>query len=295
MQIMDTTLEKADPHLFAVCQAVYSNVDTNLHYIWENRLKDTLWTKDVYWIINHGKRIGGAIISEDWVRFPFLIPPFYDRQLLWDALYYLDKHNVLTMNKVLGALDCDVPVLLTQGYKVIMSRRMMCRPTERLQFSLGQEYAFRIPDAEKDIDEIASVIESGYKGGIDYDIFGPSETGEAKKDVSYYFDAYQKTNTLYQSVSVTDVKANKIIGVCIAGRHPEENSEIYSFISDLTVLPDYRRKGIAEFMLNYAISNAEQTSQLIGLCVTVGNYAENLYKHCGFLGGPIFTNMEKRL
>jgi ribosomal protein S18 acetylase RimI-like enzyme len=291
---MSTTLEKAEPQLFSVCQTVYSNVDTNLNFIWENRLKDTLWTNDVYWIINDGERIGGVMISEDWVRFPFLVPPYNDRQLLWDALYYLDKHNALKMNKVLGALDCDVPILLTQGYKIIMARRMMCRPAERLPINLGQEYKFRIPDAEKDVDEIASVIENGYKGGIDYEIFGPSEAGEAKADVSYYFDAYQKTNTLYQSVVVTDVQSNKIIGACIAGRHPKENSEIYSFISDIAVLPEYRRKGIAEFMLKYVISNAKKTSQLIGLCVTVGNHAENLYKHLGFFGGPIFTNMEKR-
>lgn len=288
------SIVKADNDVFAVFQTIYSNADTNLNYDWDSRLNDTKWTDECYWVMQDGQKIGGILILKDTTQFPFLITPFCDRNLFWYIVLKHIKENSLNITKINSILDDDVRVLLTYGYKVDKSRRMMCRPAEKFQLQIDNRYEARIPDVKNDIDEMVSVVLSGYKDGIDYQLDGAGTDEEARQDILYFLDGYLKTNTLNQSVLIHEKDTGKLIAFIMSGRHPDENRDRFSLIADITVLPEHRGKGIAEYMIKHALTEAVDTSDILTLCVTVGNNAESLYRKMGFWGGPIFTGMSLR-
>lgn len=53
-------------------------------YDWNYRLNDTKFSD---WIMCDDERIGGAIINNGTVMYPFLISPFADRTVFWEALF----------------------------------------------------------------------------------------------------------------------------------------------------------------------------------------------------------------
>ena len=87
--------------------------------------------------------------------------------------------------------------------------------------------------------------------------------------------------------------AGQIVGACIAGINPKMVNR-FSFIDDLFILPDFRRKGLAEAMLRHTISAAHKDTPAIKLHVLIGNPAESLYRKLGFVPGPSFTDMKFR-
>ena len=285
---------KADKNIFSVYQTIYSDADTNLSFDWEKRLSDTTWTNECYWVTQNEQKVGGLLILENTVKFPFLITPFCDRSLFWRVVLRYIKENNLTVANLSSLTDKDVQVLLTFGYKIDMSRRMMCRPTEKYLLELGNQYETQIPDIKNDVDEMVAVVLSGYKDGIDYQLDGACTEEEARNDILYFFDGYLQTKTLEQSVLIREKSTKKLVAFIMSGRHPEENRERFSLIADITVLPEHRGKGIAEYMIKHALAKAVDTSDVLTLCVTVGNNAESLYRKLGFWGGPRFTTMSLR-
>ena len=104
---MKSKLIKVDDKLFAVYQTMYSNADTNMSYDWESRLRDTKhWVDQGYFLILEGEKIGGAVITDDCIRFPFLISPYCDRIQFWRHLLKLAPRKTLE-----GMLDEDVSIL----------------------------------------------------------------------------------------------------------------------------------------------------------------------------------------
>lgn len=287
-------LARADKDLFARCQTIYSGADTNMQINWESRLRDTTWTDDCFWILKDGERIGGALVLGDTIRFPFLIPPHESRYELWEALRQINAREKLGITKAYGALDEDVPILLSHGYAVELSRRYMVRPTDTLLASLHDGFVCRVPNPKEDIPEMIKALEVGYENGIGHHVFGPPEPGEVEKDTRSFLDGYEKTDTLHHSSLVIHRESNRIAGLCLAGNQQESTSPLFSFIADLVVLPEFRRHGLAEFMLRRAVSEAAGEYPLSGLCVIVGNPAERLYRKLGFWGGPRFTNMVRK-
>lgn len=285
------TLARAEKDLFARYQTVYSGADTNLQINWEYRLRDTTWTEDCYWIQRDGARIGGALVLGDTIRFPFLIPPHTCREALWVALRQINRREHLGITKVCGALDADVPILLSHGYAVDHARRCMYRPTDDLAPRLHPEFDFCIPDPQRDIEAMTAVTVAGYQNSIDHQVFGAPEPGEAEKDIRCSLDGYEKTGTLHHSTLVIHRASGRVAGLCLAGAHPEASCPLYSFVADIAVLPEFRGQGLAAFMLCRAVTEAAGAYPLAGLCVTVGNPAESLYRRLGFLGGPRFTGM----
>ena len=288
------SLIQADRDLFARYQTIYSGADTNLQINWEYRLRDTTWTEDCFWIIKDGSRMGGMLVINNTIQFPFLIPPYHNRHELWDALRIVSDREQLNITKVHGALDDDVSILLSYGYAIDSSRRCMCRPSDIFTMSLNDKFIWRIPDLTQDISEMIDVLEVGYENSIDYQTFGRPEAGEVEKDVRYFLDGYKKTDTIQHSTIVIHKESNCMVGLCLAGGHPESSCPLYSFIADLVVLPQFRGQGLADFMLRRAVTEAVNSYPLSGLCVTVGNPAESIYHKLGFWGGPRFTNMSRK-
>lgn len=85
---------------------------------------------------------------------------------------------------------------------------------------------------------------------------------------------------------------NKPIAACLIGYDPSVPNG-FTGISDIGVHPDYRNRGLAEYMIKRALTIAKQknNSQAMRLFVTVGNPAESLYHKLGFMPGKSFSPM----
>jgi hypothetical protein len=119
---------RADINLFAVYQTMYSNADIEMWYDWDRRLGDTKWTDHCYFIMSEGQKIGGVIITDDTIMYPFLVLPFNDRMSFWRLL--LEKYPLPKIN---GVLDVDSSILLMFNYKAIDTNQVMCRPSDKIE------------------------------------------------------------------------------------------------------------------------------------------------------------------
>jgi GNAT superfamily N-acetyltransferase len=280
-------LEKADIDLFAVYQVVYSSTDIEMSFDWNARLNDTKFTDQCYWLMLDGGKIGGAIIDQGTVMYPFIIPPFSDRVKFWDILLKCGKD----IKHINGMLHDDMNILLSSGFKVNALRQVMCCPTDsNHKLVLAEGYSMHVLHEDDNVIELSKVIMKGYAGGIDNEIFGVPNEDQAIKDIRYLLQVYKQKNL---SIFVVNEIEQKIVGLCIAGI--SENMPLgFAEIGEVCVLPQYRNKGIAEFMLRHIISAAFGYTPVVKLCVTVGNQAENLYRKVGFQPGPRFAKMSKR-
>lgn len=296
---MNACLTPAEKHAFAVYQTVYSGADTELHFDWRKRLDDTKWAEDAYyWVMLDGQRIGGIMILEDCTRFPFLIEPFQDRALFWHiVLRHLRAHRP-DIDSLYSVLDADIPVLLSYGYQVERTRRMMCRPTEAFALAYNDQYTYHIPSIADDLDELEALVVHGYEDGIDRRLdpeTSAQEIGaEARSDLRFFLEGYAATGTLHHSLLIREKETNAPAALCVAGRHPLEDRPRFAYVAELAVLPAHRHQGLATLMLQNALAQAAPDHDLLLLCVTIGNNAEALYHHLGFWAGPAFTNMVGR-
>lgn len=110
-------------------------------------------------------------------------------------------------------------------------------------------------------------------------------------DCNRRFISFSETNTLHLGTIVKTKDRNKIVGVCIAGIYPDSKNN-FSTIYQVSVLPEYRRQGIAKAMILNSINHAHKVSPVIGLGVLVGNPAEILYQNLGFIKGPEYFRLE---
>lgn len=280
-------LELAEKSLFSVHQVIYSNSDIEMWYDWNTRLNDTKFTDQCFWIMCEDDRIGGVIKINDTVMFPFMIPPFSDRQQMWRILLKC----CVDIRNINGVLQEDVNILLSLGFKVNVIRQVMCCPTgvnKKLVTPNG--LSLYMLDDSFDITKIKEVMKEGYRGGIDYEIFGVPNDEKIMEDISYLLQVYKHRNL---SIYVVNEQSQEIVGVCIAGI--SENMPLgFAEIGEVCVVPQYRNKGIADFMLNYIKETANSYTDVVKLCVSVGNYAETLYIKAGFQAGPRFARMIKR-
>ena len=226
-----------------------------------------------------------------------MVEPFCDRVLFWRIVIRYFEENKPGITKLYSVLDIDVPVLLSYGYKVDRSRRTMCRPAERFPLELDDRFTCHTPDKENDLDEMTDVIIKGFAEGIDYrldaDMDDESRQNETRDDLVNSLDGYVASDTLHHSVLIREKASNRMVALCMAGIYPKELHPRFSAISDITVLPEYRGRGLAKFMIQHAVTKAADTCDAVMLCVTTGNNAEALYREMGFWGGPRFTSMSK--
>jgi len=280
-------IEQAEKDLFAVYQVLYSDADIEMWYDWNSRLNDTKFTDQCFWVIYDDNRIGGAIINNGTVMYPFLISPFVDRTVFWKALFSCCNDVV----SIRGILPVDISILLTFGYRLDVIRQVMCCPTDPdVTTVLPNGYSLHTLNDSVDSKILADTIMNGYNGGIDYEIYGTPNEMDVIKDVERLMQIYASKNL---SIYVFDENEQKIAALCIAGI--SDNMPLgFAEIGEICVLPHYRNKRLGEFMLKHVRATAHQFSPVVKLCVTVGNYAESLYRSVGFHPGPRFANMSKR-
>lgn len=283
---MGFSLTKAEKEQFAIFQTMYSNADYNMWYDWERRLQDTKWTDECYFVLLDGKKIGGYIVTTDTICFPFLILPYDSREEFWD---FVVKFNLKSQIK--GANEQDAEVLQKLGYRIISRNRVMCRPTELMRVELRSKFN-EMSISEYDVTGadtlLGHLIVDGYQGSICNDIFGEATVESAITDMRAVLAIYRGTD--YSKV-ITD-SSGKPVALCLAGSG-EDYIHHYAEIADICVLPRYRGKGLARFLISDVISNAYGKSPYVKLLVQEGNSAEILYKMMGFISGPCFVNMER--
>ena len=138
-----------------------------------------------------------------------------------------------------------------------------------------------------DKQEIIQVIYEAHSAGFNFTGLESDkyEKNEIQDAINRRYDLFTQTNTLHISTLAKHNESNEIAGVCIAGIYPDSPNK-FSVAHQVSVRPQFRRRGIAEAMMLNSIDKASSVSPVITLGVTVGNPAELLYNKIGFLGGP---------
>jgi ribosomal protein S18 acetylase RimI-like enzyme len=291
MTIRNFDFMKADKDLFAVYQTIYSQTDIEMWFSWNDRLNDTKWSDDCYFLCRDGEKVGGAIIAGGLVMFTFLIPPFCDHCLFWKLVICKAKEITTTSEIIFkGVLASEVNILQNYGVRIWRARQMMCRPTDVLLYILPEDITINTP-TQNDIFEIANVLRQSFIGGIAYEMFGEDSIEHIVDGVKQSFERYIGTDTMDQFIVARDKSDSKIIGACIAGINPEMPN-LFAGIGDVFVLPEYRGKGIGEAMIKHSITAAYSKTPVMKLHVLINNPATSLYHKLGFIAGTVFTDMK---
>jgi len=282
----DYTFEKAGKDLFAAYQTIYSQADIEMWFSWKDRLNDTKWTDDCWFLCSGGEKLGGAVISTGLVMYAFLVPPFCDHHLFWQLALKKAKKAEIELK---GVLESEVPILQELGGRVWRPRQIMCRPTDVLPYTLPEGFTLEMP-AQADVPEIAKVSLEAFTGTISYEMFGSGSLRDIKKDLKRNFAFYAETGTLDQSSVIRDAN-RRVVGACDAGINPKMPN-LFAGIADVFVLPEHRGRGLAGAMIKHAITMAHPKTPLMKLHVLVENPAAALYHRLGFVPGPVFTDMK---
>ncbi|HBN84915.1 MAG TPA: hypothetical protein DDZ89_13855, partial [Clostridiales bacterium] len=150
---MEFSLVQADKNLFAIYQTIYSNVDIEMWFDWNKRLNDTKWTDQCYFLISDGQKVGGVIITDKSIMYPFLIPPFCDRIAFWK---YILEHS--GRDKINGILEKDAAILPMFDYKVDTVNQVMCRPADIIANELSDNFVCRSFNVDTEVEEVGKVI-----------------------------------------------------------------------------------------------------------------------------------------
>ncbi|WMJ88531.1 GNAT family N-acetyltransferase [Anaerocolumna sp. MB42-C2] len=277
---------QADKDLFSIYQTIYSNADIEMWFDWKKRLDDTKWTDQCYFVLLDGHKIGGIIITDDTIMFPFIIPPFCDRTAFWT---FVLKHS--GRERIKGVLDIDSVILPMFGYKIDTVNQVMCRPADCITHNLPNGFICRAVNINAEAKEIGDVIIQSYAGGICDEINGAASLEKAIEDAEKVLEVYSHKDLSHVIVEKT---TNRIVAVCLAGRGRNYVND-YVEIADLCVLPQFRGIGLAKFMIGKVVTESNGIAPFIKLFVYVGNTAEFIYRQMGFMSGPRFTNMSRRM
>jgi len=274
---------------FAVWHAVYAGEDANVQYNWADRVGGLSSSKDGIFILHDGHPIGGFTLAERKLSHPFMIPPFDDRASFWNlALEYARSVCGAVEISLNGIPDADADVLARiPGVEMKWTQRRMLRPTEACTAQLDSDFTFT-PFTERDIPEVIEVVYEAHSAGYTGSIWGPPGNTEAV--ISYRYEAFSKTDTRFISTLARHVADGKLAGVCIAGIYPD-SSDQFSTIHQVSVRPEYQRRGIARAMMLHSINAASVISPVITLGVLIGNPAEQLYAQLGFAKGPAYSEL----
>ena len=137
---------------------------------------------------------------------------------------------------------------------------------------------------EADKKDIVSVVYEAHLHGYTSTVVGPPDISNVADALERRYLAFGKTNTLGFSTIIKRRDTNEIAAVCIAGIYPDSLNE-FSTIHQVSVLPKYRRKGLAQAMILNTINHAYEKSLVITLVVKDGNPAKELYSKLGFAAG----------
>lgn len=284
------TCTRVNEEKFAIYHTIYTDSNIFVRFDWNERMNVFNSNVNGYFIFLKDKLIGGFALLDNQVSHPFMLPPFNDRLLFWKIV--LDFASETCCKNELHLTDIsevDVHVLTKQFSATIkMTQRRMLRPTEQSDVVLCGNFYFNEP-TEKDILNIVHTVFEAHSSGYTSKFKTPDKA-EIEKAINMRFQAFLQTESLHLSTIVKNIDNHDIVGVCIAGIYPDSPNN-FSTIHQVSIIPEYRRKGIAEAMMLRTINIAHTISPVITLGVMVGNPAEQLYNKLGFSSGPSYCNL----
>lgn len=293
MQSSGIEIKRADKAFFAVYQTVYSGADIEMWYDWKARLNDTAWTDDCFFLWERGEKIGGVVLYDGVIMYPFLVEPFCDKRRFWQAILGHVRKACEGEIRLRGMPQAHAEVLMSFGARFWRPRQIMCRPTDAMPYALQAGYRIDTP-TEQDIPELAKVQALSYRGGIATEMFGEDSLEEIVQGLTDAFCQYRETGSMEQTVVVRRRESRKIVGACVSGITPEMIHG-FSFINELYVHPEHRGRGLAEALLRHSISVAHRMTPVVKLHVLAENPAVHLYRKLGFTSGPQFIDMKYKV
>lgn len=275
-------IEKIGDNEFSFYCAVYSMDNIFLSYDWSERLADINPNDGGYMLLKDGLPIGGAILRGNHITYPFLVSPFCDKYEFWSELL---KICSLQEKKIYLDFipDSHREVLGKIGAQRNRGQFRMIRPTSKSQIMLEPAFYF---DVLKDVDkeEIVSVVYQAHLHGYTSTVTGPPDVNEVADALERRYRAFAETDTLGFSTIIKNRDTDKIAAVCVTGIYPDSPNH-FSTIHQVSVLPEYRRRGLAQAMILNSINLAHEKSPVITLGVMDGNPAKELYSKLGFAAG----------
>jgi ribosomal protein S18 acetylase RimI-like enzyme len=275
---------------FSINYAIYG---TNIYmsYDWQELIdkfspkgKGTLVFKD-------GVPVGGVFINNNHISYPFLIPPFNALEEFWqEVIDYSKKDDKIDTLYFDNIPENHADIITSLGASKIWAQRQMYRPTTQYNITPNNNFNFTTP-TEADRNEVIGVVYEAHLNGYTSTVYGKPDISDIEEAINRRFISFSQTDTLHFGTLAKSKETNKIAAVCIAGIYPDSRNS-FSTIHQVSVLPAYRKQGLAKAMILNSINAAHMTSPAIGLGVLVGNPAEVLYEKLGFISGPAYFNLE---
>jgi ribosomal protein S18 acetylase RimI-like enzyme len=285
---MEYYIKPIEINIFAKYYAVYSNTNIFACFDWNEKLRDTSG-KAGYFIMSGNKFIGGFTQVGSEISYPFLITPFNDRISFWEYVldYTMSKTEKSISLKFINETD-ELILIEKFGAKTTDTQKRMIRPTEALEVKPINGFYFSTP-SENDKQEIIKTIFEAHSSGYTAN-YRETDINQITEAITRRFSLFGQTNTLHMSTLVRDKENNTLAGVCIAGIYPDSPNN-FSTIHQVSVRPQFRRRGIAEAMMLNSINIASSISPVITLGVMTGNPAELLYNKIGFIAAPKYSDL----
>jgi ribosomal protein S18 acetylase RimI-like enzyme len=271
---------------FSIHYGIYGT-NIYMNYDWKELLEHFSPNGNGTLIFKDSVAIGGIIIHNNRFSSPFLIPPFCDIEEFWQTVINHSKED--NKNDILyfdNIPESHADIISLLGATKRWAQRKMHRPTAEYNIKQNDKFYFTIP-TEIDKNEIIRVVYEAHLNGYTSTVYGKPQISDIEEAINRRFISFSQTNTLAFGTIVKTKDTNKIIAVCIAGIYPDSQND-FSTIHQVSVLPAYRKQGIAQAMIMNSISTAHMNSPVIGLGVLAGNPAELLYQKLGFIAGPAY-------
>lgn len=284
-----------EDNYFRIHYGVYGT-NIYMNYDWKELLDHFSPNGNGTLIFKDNIPIGGLIINKNHLSSPFLIPPFCDIKEFWQTIIDHsikdNKNDTLYFDNI---SENHADIISSLGATKKWAQRRMLRPTTEYNIKPNDNFYFTIP-AESDKNEIIHVVYEAHLNGYTSTVYGKPCISDIEKEINRRFISFSQSNTLHFGTIVKVKDTNKIIAVCIAGIYPDSqnnsSTKFFSTIHQVSVLPAYRKQGIAQAMIMNSINTAHVISPVIGLGVLVGNPAELLYQKLGFISGPSYFYLE---
>lgn len=281
-------LQKLNDHDFSIYHVIYNQENIFLSYDWNESLENSIPNDGGYLLTKNGTAIGGISFNGKRLTAPYLIPPFCDKTEFWrEVLKLLSCHESRFVFENIPA--SHLQVLKQLGAVITYGQRRMIRPTSKYNIQLNNPFYFDIP-LEDDKGEIIRAVYEAHLHGYTNTVNKTTDFNEISNAINRRFISFSKTNTLNWGTIVKRQFSNQIIAVCLAGMYPDSHNN-FSTIHQVSVIPEYRRQGLAKAMMLNSINKASEISPAITLGVMVGNPAELLYKELGFFPGCEYYNL----
>lgn len=274
-------LKKWSDDKFSVYCAIYSMENVFLSYDWSERVANINPNDCGYMLLKDGIPIGGIVLRQTHISSPFLVPPFDDKYEFWsELLKILGLQEKLYFDFI---PDTHREVLEKIGAKRKRGQFRMIRPTAKVNPILDAAFYFDVWK-ETDKNEIVSVVYEAHLHGYTSTVEGPPDIDNVAETLERRYTAFAKTNSLGFSTIIKSRDTNEIAAVCITGIYPDSSNE-FATIHQVSVLPKYRRKGLAQAMILNSVNLAYEKSPVITLGVLDGNPAKEIYSKLGFIAG----------